>query len=281
MGSSTYELLRTLVHPQVPATLELEDVLATLKAHFSSQPLVITKRFKFYHRSQREGESVVEFLAALRKLSPHCEVGAFLVDALRDRFVCGLRGSNSQKKLLTEDQLTLTRASAIAHSMEEAARQSTQMRDVLTDSPIGVGKLTMGRNNSLVLECGSGSKSTRNGMNGERNAGGSAGKRDSCYRCTKRGHLPQDCKWKDASCHKCHKRGHISPACRAPRKPNVTKYVESSNVHNDTEKEDLQLFTIRRGGRYGSLMMSAKIAGVDIEMETDTGAAVSLISETI
>ena len=147
MGSSTYELLRTLVHPQVPATLELEDLLATLKAHFSSHPLVIAKRFKFCHRSQRDGESVVEFLAALRKLSPHCELGAFLVDALRDRFVCGLRGSNSQKKLLTEDQLTLTRASAIAHSMEGAVRQSTQMRDVLTDSPIGVGKLTMGRNN--------------------------------------------------------------------------------------------------------------------------------------
>ena len=75
-------------------------------------------------------------------------------------------------------------------------------------------------------------------------------------------------------------RGHIDPACRAPQKPNVTRYVESSNVHSDTEKADLQLFTIRRGGRDGSLMMSAQIVGVDIEMEIDTGAAVCVISET-
>ena len=138
----------------------------------------------------------------------------------------------------------------------------------------------MGRSNSHVLSRGSGSKSASNAMNGERNAGGSADKSDPCYRCTKRGHFPRDCKWKDASCHNCHKRGHINSACRAPQKPNVTKYVESSNVHSDTEKEDLQLFTIRRGGRDGSLMMSAQIVGVDIEMEIDTGAAVCVISET-
>ena len=95
IGSSTYELLRTLVHPQVPATLELKDFLATLKAHFSPQTLVIAERFKLHQRSQRDGESVVEFLAALRNFSSHCEFGVILVDARRDRFVCGLRGSNS------------------------------------------------------------------------------------------------------------------------------------------------------------------------------------------
>ena len=192
----------------------------------------------------------------------------------------GLRDSYSQRKLLTKDQLTLTRSTAIAQSMEAATRQSTQMCDVLTDLPKGVGKLTMGQSNSHVLARGSGSKSARNGMNGKRNAGGSAGKSDRCYRCTKRGHLPQDCKWKDASCHKYHKRGHISPACRAPQKPNVTKYVESSSAHSNTEKEDLQLFTIPCGGRDGSLMMSVQIVGVGIEMEIDTGAAVSLTFET-
>ena len=37
--------------------------------------------------------------------------------------------------------------------------------------------------------------------------------------------------------------------------------------------------SIRCGGRDGSLITSAKIAGVDIKMEIDTGAAVSIISK--
>ena len=130
----------------------------------------------------------------------------------KKKIVTEVNGFRRRLELLeviaTEDQLTLTRASAIAQSMEAATRQSTQMRDVLTDSPKGVGKLTMGQSNSHVLARGSGSKSAHNGINGKSNASGSAGKSDPCYRCTKRGHLPQDCK-KDASCHKCHKRGHI------------------------------------------------------------------------
>ena len=124
----------------------------------------------------------------------HFAFGAFVDDALRDLFVFGLCNSNSHKKLLTEGQLTLTRASAIAQSMEAATLQSTQMREVLTDSPKGVGKVTMGHSNSRVLARRSGSMCARNGMNGKRITGGSAGKSDSCCRCTKRGHLPQDCK---------------------------------------------------------------------------------------
>ena len=45
---------------------------------------------------------MADFAAQLKKLSAHCEFGTFLDEALRDRFVCGLRKEPIQRKLLGE-----------------------------------------------------------------------------------------------------------------------------------------------------------------------------------
>ena len=54
---------------------------------------------------QQEGESVAEYVVALKELSTHFDFGTFLNDALRDRLVCGLKEA-IQKILLTEAELT-------------------------------------------------------------------------------------------------------------------------------------------------------------------------------
>ena len=79
----------------------------TLKQNFDPKLLVISKQFHFYKRSQKPKETVTEFLADLRKLSISCEFGNYLDQALRDRFVCRVRSELMQKKLLTEDRLTV------------------------------------------------------------------------------------------------------------------------------------------------------------------------------
>lgn len=61
--------------------------------------LVISERFKFNKRNQKEGESVNSYVVELKRLSTHCEFGTFLLKAVRDRLVCGLRSETTQKKL--------------------------------------------------------------------------------------------------------------------------------------------------------------------------------------
>ena len=53
--------------------------------------------------------------------------------------------------------------------------------------------------------------------------------------------------------------------------------TRDSNTDDSDSDNDIRLLAIRRGGRDGSLITSAEIAGVEIEMEIDTGAAVSII----
>ena len=66
------------------------------------------------------GETITEYVAELRRLAATCEFGEFLNDALRDRLVCGQRNESVQKRLLSEANLTFSKALKLAQSMELA-----------------------------------------------------------------------------------------------------------------------------------------------------------------
>ena len=110
LGAKTYSLLRSLTAPDKPQDKSYEQLVTILKAHFEPKPLLIAERFHFYRRNQAIGESLAQFVAGLRRLATHCEFGDQLNDALRDHFVCGLRSESIQKRLLSEQALTFTRA---------------------------------------------------------------------------------------------------------------------------------------------------------------------------
>ena len=67
-----------------------------------------------------EGESIADYVAALRKLASTCEFGDYLDQALRNRLVCGLKSGRMQQKLLTETSLSFKKAIEIATGMEAA-----------------------------------------------------------------------------------------------------------------------------------------------------------------
>ena len=98
IGKDSYETLRNLLAPANPRSSSWKEVVDALKAHFEPKPLIISERFVFNKRQQKSEETVADYVAALRKLSIHCKFGDFLDDALRDRFVCGLRSEGMQKK---------------------------------------------------------------------------------------------------------------------------------------------------------------------------------------
>ena len=102
-----------------------------MEKHFEPKLLVISERFKFNKHVQLPSETVSEYVAELRKLSEHYKFEAFLDNALRDRFVCGLRSEATQKKLLLEADLTFAKAIEIAQGMEVARDNLKQMQSLL------------------------------------------------------------------------------------------------------------------------------------------------------
>jgi hypothetical protein len=98
------------VVPGKPTAKSFEELVKLVKEHRDPPPSAIVQCFKFNSRNQKEGETVAEFVAELRRLSEHCKFNDTLDDMLRDRLVCGIRDGRIQCRLLAEPDLTLKRA---------------------------------------------------------------------------------------------------------------------------------------------------------------------------
>ena len=262
VGKTHYRLLSHLFAPEPPARKSLDEIQNALRGHYESKPLVISERFNFHRRQQGQGETVSQYVAELRKLAIHCQFGGYLDEALRDRFVCGLRSESVQKKLLTKADLSFQEAIRIAQASEQAEAKARQLQ--------GQGNASIPQAPEIPLEVGQ--------LSIQRNRGGAAG----CYRCGKRDHQSAQCRFKTARCHNCQKIGHIAPACRARKQqqPNSgNKGHQIKAVQEDESEDDDMLLNNIRSEPGKPLVMDIKLNGKPLTMELDTGAAVSLVSE--
>jgi len=96
--------------------------------------LEIAEPFRFYKRNQR-GETVLAYIAELKKLATHCNFGVNLNEALRDKLVCGLQNMQIQRRLLSEAKLKYSKALEIAVAMETAVRDASELHSELHAEP--------------------------------------------------------------------------------------------------------------------------------------------------
>lgn len=128
MGPTTYGLLRNLVQPDVPKGKTYKDIVDVLSKHLEPKPLIIAERFRFNRCNQKADETVTSYAAELKQCAVHCEFGASLDEALRDRLVSGIRNEACQRRLLSEANLTFARAFELALNMETAEKDAHQLR---------------------------------------------------------------------------------------------------------------------------------------------------------
>ena len=93
-----------------------------VKNHFNPKPSESVQRHKFNNRFRANGESIFDFVAALRHLAEYCNFGGSLEHMLRDRLVSGVNNEKIQRRLLLEGELTLKKAFEIAISLETTAQ---------------------------------------------------------------------------------------------------------------------------------------------------------------
>ena len=98
-------------------------------------PIRYSATLHFHSRSQRDGESVSQFVAELRKLSELCDFGNSLDDMLRNRLVRGIRGVRVQRRLLAQAGLTFAKAFGLAQTSELAEKNVQELQN-LEGTPI-------------------------------------------------------------------------------------------------------------------------------------------------
>lgn len=258
VGRENYTLLRDLLAPQKPSAQTLEGLFSTLVSHFEPKKVVIAERFHFHKRNQGPTETIAEYIAELRHLATHCKFGDYLNEALRDRLVCGLRNEETQCKLLAEDGLTLEQASKTASTLEMAGSQAQQLKtkEVAVKQVEATYAADKGSNTS-----------------------------NSCYRCGSTTHIASSCYHQDTVCRACNKRGHLARVCRSSTRNKSTRtkgrssnYIAGAGDQDDAEDElRLPIFTMG-GANIHPFLVAVKFNEKHLQMEVDTGAAMSVIS---
>uniref|UniRef100_A0AAV2LW61 Retrotransposon gag domain-containing protein n=1 Tax=Knipowitschia caucasica TaxID=637954 RepID=A0AAV2LW61_KNICA len=69
VGASTYSLMRNLLSPEKPKEKTYHQLVVLLKNHFDPKPSEIVQRYKFDSRSRNQNESVMDYVAELRRLA--------------------------------------------------------------------------------------------------------------------------------------------------------------------------------------------------------------------
>ena len=274
VGSATFKTLRNLLSPVKPGEKTFGELVDVLSKHYKPAPSEIVERFKFHSRCRRAGESVTTFISELRSLAEFCNFGDTLEVMLRDRIVCGINDDVIQKRLLGESTLDYAKAVEIAMAMETAEQSMKELK----------GKKDGQASDELPRQVHRTSADTP-GSGADNMAA------LTCYRCGNKGHTANKCHVdKHVVCHRCGKKGHMRRACRGPKRKTTPKTSDSKSrtvgrvddEEDEQDSEDSPFHHVRSCGVAHSppIRIQVKLDECLVNMEVDTGASMSLMSET-
>ncbi|XP_072945729.1 uncharacterized protein [Epargyreus clarus] len=109
---------------------ERDDVTVLLKKfddYFGVKPNITLARYNFFTRNQDQGESICQYVTALKLLSKFCEFATLEEDLIRDRIVCGIRSSVVRDRLIRAEDLTLNKAVKICQADELSCDSSRRL----------------------------------------------------------------------------------------------------------------------------------------------------------
>lgn len=327
VGAKTFSLLTDLVAPKKPSETPLKDILKALRDFYVPKKNVLSERYSFRARKQQSGESLAEYVAALKGLAASCAFGATLEEQLRDQLVYGISSKELRTKLLSAaygQELSWAKVMDTVNNFECTATslKTFQQAPLRTDSVRTSYKGNAGAYGTVAHD--------RKKSQGTRDT--------ACYRCLGEGHQAASCKYKDFQCRACNKKGHLERACRSVttstesetanqggsfrHRPNTgrrynpaerqTRYISRESgieqqeaSEEDTDEEDyrasnkthkLTIIEVPGTGKDLGLfsvtgksdceyvrpyMVMVRCNGINIKMEVDTGAAMSIINEKL
>ena len=265
--------MKDICFPTAPTEKSYTALTNQLKKHLQSKCLAVVEHFCFNTAQQQPGQSISEFMAQLKKLAAHCEhTGDQLKESLRDRFICGLCSESIQKKLLLETY-TFECVVEIATAEKAATRDITQHGS---------------RQVNTVKQT---SQSHRGAYRGQPWMPHQPKARQPCGRGGLKNHIRGKCWYRDKECFKCGKVGHLKFECRSEKRtgrnpqnvsnPSRTNYVEQTGHPNETEFDTSICRVTEKTPDLAApkpFTVPIEIEGISLELELDTGVAVSIVS---
>ncbi|UYV63208.1 K02A2.6-like, partial [Cordylochernes scorpioides] len=253
-----------------------EQTKMALDKYFTPHKNVVTERFKFRQRVQKDDESIDNYLISLRELSKSCEFGNLEADMIRDQIIEKCNNKKLKEKLLQQENLTLSKTIDIAR-MLEISRKEIRLLEPQNDQTLNRVQIKPKKHyNDYNFNKGIFTNQDTPSFSGA--------SKPKCYRCGLDTHSAQECGAKKMTCSYCNKLGHFFRACRNRPNQNNNRNHKSFNQtkvktiqeENKTEVgESSDEYTYYTGAENKE---KVQIDGSEINMIIDTGSDRTFIS---
>ena len=131
VGPEAFRILVDHHRPEAVTTKTYQLLKNTLQRHYQAGICILAERVTFASRYRREGETVSQFLIALRAIAGNCGFGPSLDERLRDQLAIGVNDDYWQRELFrlhTTNEATLQEVEASALVLEQAHNQQQKIQ---------------------------------------------------------------------------------------------------------------------------------------------------------
>ncbi|XP_003241242.1 uncharacterized protein K02A2.6-like [Acyrthosiphon pisum] len=274
IGASAYATLREICDPILSNAVKYDKLCDILSKQFAPKVAVFRERSVFYQLMQEQNESVNDWYVRVKKGAMKCKFGNTLVDVLRDKFVTGLiKGPIADRVCEEEPSKLLVDLVDIALKKEAVV---VQTQSQTTINHVGrVNKKRFGKQSSSHKPSSKSKTETVKEEKGTKNGSANQGN-VACFHCGKKNHNFADCRYRSYNCKNCNKIGHLAVICKSNTNVN--------NVEVEQPFNEFNLFNIKNGQVSNDVncppeLINLKINNNLIQMEIDSGAAASVITE--
>ena len=300
MGPEAFRILVDHHRPEAVTTKTYQLLKSTLQRHYQAGICILAERVTFASRYRKEGETVSQFIIALRAIAGNCSFGQSLEERLRDQLAIGINNDYWQRELFrihTTNEATLQQVEASALVLEQAHNQQHKIQ--------ALGKDNTGTESGIRRVKGL-QETAPHARGSMRNTSGFTPKeleegRD-CLRCGFPKHRTgEKCPAQGAICNSCGASNHFARVCMKSKRATVThrgqrglprqrrvnavaidpddeEYTDSVIDGDDSGEREVNTVQIRTL-RGQAARLSVLLNGVRVQMLYDPGAARSVISE--
>lgn len=313
IGATHYNNLSAFLGPDKPLKdIEYDELVTKFKQMLSPVKNVIVSQHYFLSCYQKDNQTISEFVATLQRNISECD---FFITCscnkktsisevfLRAQFVRGIRDNWIREQLLQSEATKFEDLMAKAVALEASRLQSKELMPEAQGESFEASTShsdmhtvsNFRRRDSFQARNRFQGKSFRQRAQIDYKA---LGIDDLCFRCGKSTHKIDSCRInrEDAKCTSCHKRGHVAKICittLTKKKSGDAKQIVESPSNSSSEDEEhvhninvmkiapphvIDLYEIRQD--LGKYIIEVKIDGKSLEMEVDSGARYSIVSET-
>ncbi|XP_039755212.1 uncharacterized protein K02A2.6-like [Pararge aegeria] len=294
IGSDGFDVYQTFTFEKETDRDDVAVLLKKFDSYFGVKPNITLARYNFFTRNQVEGESINQYVTALKLLTKTCVFSLLEEELIRDRIVCGIRNTVVRDRLLRTDELTLEKAIKICQA-DEVSMDGTRQLETRAGSSSGASIDAVearGRDRASGSRrwnaYSSGSRAAR-GAPAHRRGGHAAGRVETraaaaCKHCGQFCESRFQCFAAGVKCYLCGGQNHFARMCsdRAKKVYDIDVYAENDGVNSDSDSGEsffISMIANTSQRRYAEDWFETLTGEYGVErFKLDTGADINVIS---